>query len=118
MQSETEDFLSELEACDIQGTYPRIFELYEEYSQRSITDTIRTRRENFEKADIESKRELEKKVEREVNNFRVWLEKVKNLQSDTAYYYSTSLKSLLLGLPISLQIACFFDVILSKQARE
>ena len=51
MQSKADDFLAELEAYDIEQRHPRSFELYEEYSQRPIADTIRIRRENFDKAD-------------------------------------------------------------------
>lgn len=118
MRSETEDFLVELEAFDIQKSLPRSFELHEEYSQRNINETIRTRRENFDKADFKTKRELETEVEREIKDFCNWLEDTKNLESNTAHYYSTSLKSLLIGLPIGVQIAHLFSTILDTQVKE
>lgn len=55
MKSETQDFVVELEAYDTHKSYPRSFELYEEYSKRNIADTTRTRRQNFSKADLKAK---------------------------------------------------------------
>jgi len=112
MQSKADDFLAELEVHDIGQRHPRSFELYEEYSQRPIADTIRIRRENFDKADVKDKRQILKEVEREVKNFRTWLKEKRNLEPTAAHYYSTSLKSLLLGLPVGVQIALLFDTIL------
>jgi hypothetical protein len=118
MESETGEFVAELEAYDMQVCHPRSFELYEEYSQRTIADTIGIRRERFAKADLKAKRELLTEVEREVKNFRAWLEEAKNLDPITAHYYSTSLKSLLLGLPVGVQVARLFGTALDAQARE
>jgi hypothetical protein len=118
MEFETEEFMAELEAHDIQVHYPRSFELFEEYSQRNIADTIRIRIERFAKADLKAKRELLTEVEREVKNFRAWLEENKNLDHTTAYYCSTSLKSLLLGLPVGVQVARLFGATLDMQARK
>jgi hypothetical protein len=115
MQPETEEFLTELETYEVQERQPRSFELYEEYSQRIIADTTRNCRENFENADLEGKRELKTKVEREVKNFRTWLEENKNLESTIAHYYSVSLKSLLLGLPVGVQVAQLFDTLLDTR---
>jgi hypothetical protein len=112
MQPETEEFMVEVEAHVIQERRPRSFELFEEYSQRTIADTIRICRENFEKADVEARRELLKEVEREVNDFRAWLEETKDFESTTTHYYSVSMKSLLLGLPVGVQVARLFDAIL------
>ncbi len=113
MQSKKEDFMIELEAYDSEKSHPISFKLYEEYSQTNIAETIRTRRENFEKADLKAKRELAATVESEVESFRIWLEETKGLQPSTAHYYSTSLKSLLLGLPVGVQVAYLFDIILN-----
>jgi len=118
MQSKTEDFMVELEAYNIQKSHPRSFKLYEEYSQRNIAETIRIRKENFDKANLKTRRELEIEVEREVENFRIWLKETKNLDASTAHYYSMGLKGLLLGLPIGVQVACLFGTILDTQARE
>jgi len=109
--------MAELEAY-IQERRPRSFELYEEYSQRTIADTIRIRRENFDKADLKDKRELQTKVEREIKNFRTWLKETKNLEPTTAHHYSASLKSLLLGLPAGVQVARLFGTILDKPAKK
>jgi len=110
--------VTELEAYDIEESHLRSFELYEEYSQRIIADTIRIRREDFAKTDLKAKRELQIKVEREVEKFRTWLEETKNLEPNTAHYYSVSLKSLLLGLPVGVQVARFFGTIMEKLARK
>lgn len=118
MESKTGEFIAELEACDIQERRPRSFELYEEYSQRPIADTIRICRENFDEANTKAKRELLTEVEKEAKNFRTWLEEIKNLEPATAHYYSASLKSLLLGLPVGVQVARLFGIILDPQARK
>jgi len=118
MQPKTGEFMAELEAYDIQEPHRRSFELYEEYSQRTIADTIRIRRENFDKADLKAKGELLAEVEREVKNFRTWLEETKTLERTTAHYYSVSLKSLLLGLPVGVQVARLFGTIMDKSARK
>jgi hypothetical protein len=118
MQSQTEEFMAELEVHDFQECHLRILELYEEYSHRNIAKIIRTRRENFDMNDLRTKRELQTEVEREVRNFCTWLEKARNLESTTAHYYSASLKSLLLGLPIGVQVARLFSIILDTQARK
>jgi hypothetical protein len=114
MQSKNEEFTAELETYDTRKREPRSFGLYEEYSRRNIMETFRTRRDNYEKADVETRRKLEVEVEAEVAGFSIWLEETKNLESSTAHYYAVSLKSLLLGLPIGLKIAQLFSVILDK----
>jgi len=114
MQSKTDEFVAELEAYDIEEHHVRSFQLYEEYTQRPIADTIRERIENFEKAGFTTKRQLLNKVESEVMSFRAWLEETKNLDPTIAYYFSVSLKSLLFGLPAGVQVAQLFDAILGK----
>jgi len=118
MQSKTEDFLVELEAYDIEEHHIRSFQLYEEYTQKPIADTIRERKENFEKAEFTTKRQLFNEVEREAQSFRSWLEKTKNLDPKVAYYFAVSLKSMLFGLPAGVQVAQLFDIILDKQVRK
>jgi hypothetical protein len=118
MQSKTDEPAAELEAYDVQERHPTNFELYEEYSERTIADTIRICRENFDKTGLEAKRGLLTEVEREVENFRAWLEETKNLEPTAAHYYSVSIKSLLLGLPTGVQTAQLFGTILDTQARK
>ena len=115
MQSKIEETTAKLEAFDAQKKQPRSCQLYQEYSQCDIDETIRMRRTEYEEADRETKRKLETEVEKEVENFHLWLEQNKNLQHTAALYCSISLKSLLLGLPTGMQIAQLFDVILSNQ---
>jgi hypothetical protein len=118
MQSKKEfEFIIDLEAYDTENAYPLSFGLYEEYSQRNVAETTRTRRENFEKADLKTKRELAAQAENEVESFRVWLQDIKYLESSVAHNYSVSLKSLLLGLPAGMQIARLFDIVMNKHIR-
>lgn len=114
MQSKTEDFRAELEAYIPSKKRLRSFELYSEYSHRDIAETIQMRKDAYEKTCSQARKELEKEVEIEVENFRVWLESVKRLLPFEARYYSVSLKSLLLGLPIGVNVARLFDVVLEK----
>ena len=115
MQSQTEELLAELQALETQERTPHSFTLYEEYSRSRIAETIRTRRSNYDKATQERRRELEEEVEAEVDNFRRWLKEVKGLEPIAAYYNAISLKSLLLGLPMGLQIAQLFGKVLDSQ---
>jgi len=115
MQSKTEESIAEIEAYDTQTRQPRSFELYQEYSQCNVIEVVRNRRADYDKADKETKRKLEKEVEAEVEDFRAWLEETKGIQHTAAHYYSVSLKSVLLGLPIGVQIAELFDVILNNR---
>ena len=114
MQVKNEEFTVELETYDTQKREPRSFRLYQEYSSRNIMETIKTRRDNYDRANMETKRKLEIEVETEVAGFSIWLEEIKNLESITAHYYAISLKSLFLGLPIGLEVAQLFSVILDK----
>jgi hypothetical protein len=118
MQAKKEEaFIVDLESYNAEKSYPRSFALYEEYCQKNIAETIRTRRESFEKASFEAKTKLVTKVESEIDGFRIWLEETKGFEPSTAYYFSTSLKSLLLGLPVGMQVARLFDLILNAQTR-
>jgi hypothetical protein len=114
MQSKNEEFTAEIETYGTQKREPRSFRLYEGYSSRNINETIKTRRDNYESANMETKRKLEIEVEAEVAGFSIWLEETKNLESITAHYYAISLKSLLLGLPTGLEVAQLFSVILDR----
>lgn len=118
MQSKTEEFIAELELIEIQELHLRSFELYEEYSQRPIADTIRRCRQSFNETDLRGKRERLKKVEKEITNFSVWLEETKKHERAAAYYYSVSLKSLLLGLPVGVQIAQLFGIAIQAFTRK
>jgi hypothetical protein len=114
MQSKTEESIAEIKAYDTQTRQPRSFELYQEYSQCNVIEVVGNRRADYDKADKETRRKLEKEVEAEVEDFRAWLEETKGLQHTAAHYYSVSLNSVLLGLPIGVQIAELFDVILNR----
>ena len=116
MQSRTEEFRAELETHDNENRRPRSFELYEEYRQCNIIETVRMRRDQYDKADKEAKRELVTQAEEEIEDFRSWLMETKSLEPTDAHYYSISLKSLLVGIPQGVQVAELFDIILGKKA--
>jgi hypothetical protein len=116
MQSETEGLVLNAEDACVQTGRPRSFELFEEFSGKGITETITERRMIFEKAEARTERVAE--VDIEVERFRVWLGETKSLESETAHYYSASLKSLLLGLPIGEQVAYLFGAILESLTKQ
>ncbi len=116
MEPKTEEFLAKLEIRDVEDHHPKSFELYEEYSQTSIEETIRNRREKFNKADVKARKELLAEVENEIGKFCKWLEENKNFEHAIAYYYAVSLKSLLLGLPVGVYVAKLFGAILDNSA--
>lgn len=109
MQSPTEELASRQSILVVQKEPSISFMLYEEFSRNGMAETIRTRMMNYEKATRERRRELENRAEAEVEDFRRWLEDTKNLKPAAAHYCSISLKSLLLGLPVGLQIAQLFN---------
>ena len=112
MQPQTGELTPEPITLETQKRTPKTFLMYEEYSQTDILMTVRTRRLEYEKATLEKRRELEEKVEAEVNDFRSWLEQTKNLEPSTARYSAIALKSILLGLPTGPQIAQLFSIVL------
>lgn len=115
MQSKTEKLPVELEVHEMGDAKKlKAFKLYEEYSQRGIVETIRIRKDTYEKTELQVKEELVTEVEIEVENFHIWLEVVKKLEPFEAHYYSVSLKSLLLGVPIGVQVAQLFDEVLNR----
>ena len=114
MDSETEEVISEIEISETPQRTPRSFALYEEYSHTEMVQTIRIRRDKYEKADSEERRRLEEEVQQEVNDFCRWLEQVQDIEHERAHYYATSLKSTLLGLSIGIQIAQLFGTILDE----
>jgi len=114
MESKTEEFSIGAYAVESHDDRPANFRLYEEYSRCSLQATISSRRERYEKADVKSKRRLEAAVDEEIEGFRVWLVKVKDFNDDSAVHFATSLKSLLLGLPVGSQIGQLFDIIMRR----
>lgn len=118
MRSETKAFSIGPNSYNVLKDYLRSFDLFEEFSGRSIHKTIRERRETFRNSDSEIRRRVEMKVEREVESFNDWLREVKGLHFDIAHYYSVSLRSLLLGLPVGVEVALCFGIILNDQSRK
>jgi hypothetical protein len=114
MESEIRDFPVELEPSITLKRRPRSFALFEEYSHTDIAETIRNRIEILERADSLVSKGIETKAETEISEFRIWLESVKKFPPQEAHYYSVSLKSLLIGLPIGVKIAQLFSSILEN----
>jgi len=112
MESKILEFTECLSSYDIRKGYLRGFELFEEFSGRSIYETIKRRRENFNIFNSRVKGQLE----REVESFYNWLKEVKGLQPSIAYYYSVGLKSLLAGLPMGVTVGLLFGIILDTHA--
>lgn len=113
MRSEIQEFRAILGEHNIQKNYLKSFKLFEEFSGRSIIETIKERRLNFKSFDAET----ERLVETEIESFYDWLKEVKGLHQTTAHYYSVSLKSLLAGLPIGVEVGLLFGIILDAQAK-
>lgn len=118
MESKTDEFIAELNVCEEKEKTSRNFALFEEYSHTEIAETIRLRKANYKKADEEAKMKMWNEVEAEVISFGSWLEQTKNLEPTIAYYCSLSLKSLLLGLPTGVQIACLFGIVLDRKLED
>ena len=118
MHSKTEEFIAEVEISEAPQRTPRSFALYEEYSHTEMAQTIRMRKDNYEKADSEARRRLEKDAQQEVNDFCQWLEQTQDMEHDRAHYYATSLKSVLLGLPTGVQIAHLLGTILDRNSAD
>ncbi len=118
MESKTEDFAVQLEAGDVPTPQLKSFQLFEEYSKKDIAEVIRTCRARFEKADIEARRRLETETQNEITGFCRWLKDTKEFTPIVAHYYSISLKSLLLGLPIGIQMAQIFNLMLNSYCKQ
>lgn len=118
MESKTEDFAVQIEAGDIPTPQLRSFQLFEEYSKKDIIEIMRTSRARFEKADLSCRRQLEVDANNEITDFCKWLKETKQFPPILAHYYSISLKSLLLGLPIGVQIAQVFNIMLASYCEQ
>ena len=111
MQSKTENPPIKLEAYVPLKYRTRSFELFEEYSHVDIAETIKDRKQIYETANSQAKREIETRVDTEISNFQTWLESTKKLAPQAAHYYSIGLKSLLIGVPIGIKVAQLFSSI-------
>jgi hypothetical protein len=114
MESEAEDYQTEFKTHVFAERKLESFELYEQYSRRDIVETIQGRKDAYLNASSQAREGLKTEAEIEVENFQIWLESVRQLASPIAYYYSISLKSLLLGLPLGVAVARLFSVALEN----
>ena len=112
MQTQTDDIFAEFESAISLKYHVRCFELFEEFNHEDIVVTIKNRREIHEKADPQTWKEIEAKVNAEISDFRTWLESAKEFAPQVAHYHSISLKSLLIGLPTGVRVAQLFSSIL------
>lgn len=113
MQSEIQEFMAVLSEYNVRKNHLKNFKLFEEFSGKNIIEIIEERRSNFNRFDPEAKRQVEKEIE----TFCSWLREVKGFHPATAHYYSVSLKSLLLGLPIGIAVGVLFGILLDLQAK-
>lgn len=114
MESKTEEFASKLDAIEAGKRQPKAFELYEEFTRSRLLAIVRMRQHEYEKADGEKREKMSIEVENEIEEFWTWLVQKKDVEPTVAHYYSVSLKSLLLGIPLGAQIAQLFDIALNK----
>jgi hypothetical protein len=108
MESEIQDFPDFLPEGDIRREYLRNFELFEEFNGKSTSEIYKERCIGFNHVSFQAK----KQVEQEIQDFSDWLVEVKGFNPNTAHYYAASLKSLLLGLPVGIEIGLLFGIIL------
>jgi len=78
----------------------RGLELFEEYTGRTISETVKIRRQNVGGNDPKVRRQLEREVER----FFVWLQEQKELGQNTAYSACVALKSLMSFYDLNLKL--------------
>ena len=116
MQSRTEEFPTTLEEINTRRARPKNSELYEEFSQCSISETIQLRQAEYGKADSEMRKKLIMAAEEEIRDFTIWLSEIKSLEPTIVHFYAVSLKSLLIGFEFGVQVAQLFDAVLSKMA--
>jgi len=91
MEPEINEFLESIPTKNTRKSYLRGLELFEEFSNRTVSKTIKMRRENLAGNDLKVRRQLEREVER----FFVWLQEEKKLSQNTAYSACVAIKSLL-----------------------
>ncbi|MGD8546251.1 MAG: hypothetical protein PVH12_08770 [Candidatus Bathyarchaeota archaeon] len=114
MQSRIQQNLGIPAENSIRKEYLRAFELFQEFSGRSISETIEERRASHNHHHYE----IEKQAEEDVTKFYNWLREVKNIPIKIAYYYSISLKSLLSGLPTGVAVGLLFGIILDTSTQK
>ena len=107
MESKIQQYIAHLSPNSIQEGCLRGFQLYEEFSGQNIFETLKERKA-LDRFDLDA----QKRVEKEVENFFNWIKQNKGLPPTVAYYYAISLKSILTGLPIGVEIGLLFGVVL------
>jgi integrase len=93
MQKEIRDFLESITSHNTRKGYLRGLGLFEEFSGRSLQETLRLR-----------KKDKERNLEREVERFYTWIIEVKKLNPNTAYNCVVALKSLMTFYNVSLKL--------------
>jgi integrase len=100
MEREVKDFVDSILATNTRKSYIRSLSIFEEYMEKTISDIIRQRREDFRNEDFTQRRNLERQVEK----FYVWLVNERKLSQNTAYSYVTAIKSIMSYYDVSLKI--------------
>jgi len=100
MQEDIREFLESLTAYNTRKGYLRSFELFEEFTGRTISETVKIRRENLTKVLQRGGRQLERETERFYN----WIIEAKQLKPNTAYNCVVALKSLMSFYGMSLKL--------------
>ena len=91
----------------------RNLELFEEFSQHDIAETVKLRRKEYAEASAVMREKLASIVDEEIESFSVWLSKTRNFEPMIAHYYAVSLRSLLTGLTFGRNLAELFEVALT-----
>ena len=100
MEKEVRAFLDSILAKNTRKTYVRALEMFEKYMDKTISEIIKERREDFKNDDITLRRRLDRKVER----FYVWLINEKGMKPNTAYAYITGIKSIMSFYDVNLKL--------------
>jgi len=100
MEKEVKVFLDSVLAKNTRKTYIRALEIFEKYTEQTISEIIKQRREDFRSDDITLRRRLDRKVEQ----FYVWLINEKGLKPNTAYAYVTGIKSIMSFYDVNLKL--------------
>jgi len=80
METEVKEFLDSILAENTRKNYTRALEVFEEYMEKTISEIIKERREDFKSSDIT----LRRKLDRETERFYVWLINEKKVADNTA----------------------------------
>jgi hypothetical protein len=114
MKSEIERSPVNVGILEVSESNPRGFALFEEFCGRSVSEVYAKSARMFEASSAEGRARLCIEAEAKVKDFRDWLVNAKGYRLDAAHYFSVSVKSLIAGLPIGVEIGLLFAAALDK----